>query len=346
HSVKQPKPEDEFEKLFRKAAKAPAEIKRGHFTRFAHDKVLVVRDGDKATKVLTGSTNFSVTGFYVNSNHVLVFDDTGIAGTYAEVFDQVWKSDVKRAAFAESKLANEPSNFPKPPMQITFAPHDEAMAKAILDGIVARIEQERRGGNVLFAVMSLDNKGKSPVWEELREIHRDDSVFSFGISDTPEGIALYEPRRKSGVLVTGKPVRTQLPKPFNQVPNIGLGHQIHHKFVVCGFNSDNPVVYCGSSNLALGGEQENGDNLLEIHDPDVVTAFAIEALALVDHFQFLDRTQQAARRKPKARAKPSEPSRVGAAEDAGWFLSTSGRWADKYFDRSDLHDVDRRLFAS
>ena len=50
------------------------------------------------------------------------------------------------------------------------------------------------------------------------------------------------------------------------MPSIGSGHQIHHKFVVCGFNGDDPVVYCGSSNLALGGEQHNGDNLLEIHD--------------------------------------------------------------------------------
>ena len=75
---------------------------------------------------------------------------------------------------------------------------------------------------------------------------------------------------------------------------IGLGHQIHHKFVICDFNGDNPVVFCGSSNLASGGEQANGDNLLEIHDPDVAAAFAIEALALVDHFQFLDGVSAAA----------------------------------------------------
>jgi hypothetical protein len=57
------------------------------------------------------------------------------------------------------------------------------------------------------------------------------------------------------------------------------------------------VVYCGSSNLAGGGEAENGDNLLAIHDADVATAFAIEALGLVDHYNFLDRMAH-----PKARA--------------------------------------------
>jgi len=93
----------------------------------------------------------------------------------------------------------------------------------------------------------------------------------------------------------------------DQVPNIGgVGHQIHHKFVVCGFNGDDPVVFCGSSNLASGGEKENGDNLLAVHDGDVATAFAIEALLLVDHYSFLNRytvpksgTAKAAGAKPK-----------------------------------------------
>jgi hypothetical protein len=67
------------------------------------------------------------------------------------------------------------------------------------------------------------------------------------------------------------------------------GHEIHDKFIVCGLNTDDPVVYCGSSNLASGGEAENSDNLLEIHDAEVATAFAIEALLLVDHYNFLDR---------------------------------------------------------
>src|SRR5436305_1793463 len=83
--------------------------------------------------------------------------------------------------------------------------------------------------------------------------------------------------------------RLILPPPFNQVPGVGIGHQIHHKFVVCGFNTKDAVVYCGSSNRATGGEESNGDNLLALRGEDVATVFAIEALALVDHFSFLDR---------------------------------------------------------
>ncbi len=346
HSAATPKAEDEFEALFKKEATGAAEIQRGKFGRYAHDKVFVISNADGAVKVLTGSTNFSVTGFYVNSNHVLVFNDPKVAAKYAELFETAWTGKVRLKAFLESTLAGEPSSFSTaatPPTEVTFAPHSEDFATAILDGIAARIKAEgkKRGvGSVLFAVMSID-QGTSPVFRALTDLHADDRIFSYGISDSTAGISLYKPGRKTGVLVTGKPVRTQLPPPFNQVRNIGgVGHQVHHKFVVCGFNGDEPVVYCGSSNLALGGEQRNGDNLLAIRDPEVATVFAIEALGLVDHFHFLDRS--ATMKGPITKLPASKQQ---AAQSAGWFLSTTDKWAEPYFDPNDLHCVDRLLFA-
>jgi len=101
------------------------------------------------------------------------------------------------------------------------------------------------------------------------------------------------------------------------------------------------VVYCGSSNLASGGEAANGDNLLAIHDTDVATAFMIEALALVDHFNFLDKYSKA----PKGKTAKPLAVKQQAAATAGWFLSTSGKWAAPYFDPNDLHSVDRLLFG-
>ena len=182
----------------------------------------------------------------------------------------------------------------------------------------------------------------SPVYTALNALHADTSVFSYGISDSPAGIYLYEPRHTTGVLVTGRPKATQLPPPFSQVPGIGSDHQIHHKFVVCGFREDDAVVYCGSSNLATGGEQLNGDNLLAIHDRDVAAAFAIEAVTLVDHFQFLDRYSASA---PAAGPAPPPADPQAAASTVGWNLSVGAGWARKYFDPTDLYSVDRQLFA-
>jgi hypothetical protein len=180
------------------------------------------------------------------------------------------------------------------------------------------------------------------VYDALSDLHKQQSIFSYGISDTPAGIELYPIGKKTGVLVTGKPVNTILPEPFSQVPSVGLGHQVHHKFVVCGFNGDDPVVYCGSSNLAVLGEQKNGDNLIAIRDADVATVFAIEALALVDHFDFLDRQSKGPAAKKTKKPPASKPDAAAAAK---WFLGTDDKWTQKYFDPNDLHSVDRQLFA-
>ncbi|MDQ6893114.1 MAG: phospholipase D-like domain-containing protein [Acidobacteriota bacterium] len=338
------KPEDQFEKLFRAAAKPPGEVLRGKFGRYSHGKVFVVSDADGARRVLTGSTNLSVTGLYVNSNHVLVFDDPKVAAKYAEVFEESWNDKAAAGKFRKSPLSQGTFSFSSasvPATDISFSPHDAPVANAILDALVQRIQREgsksKSVGSVLFAVMQMD-VGTGPVFPALRTLHATKDIFSFGISDSPGGIFLYRPRSTRGVLVTGKPVNTQLPPPFNQVPGVGLGHQVHHKFVVCGFSGPDPVVYCGSSNLAALGEGANGDNLLAIHDGDVATVFAIEALALVDHFDFLDRSSAGPNSKKTA-------SKQGAAVKAGWFLSTDGKWARPYYDPKDLRSVDRRLFA-
>ena len=353
-TAKKTAPEDQFETEFTKVATGDAAIKRGKFKRFSHDKILIVSNSKGAQLVLAGSTNFSITGVYVNSNHVVIFSDPDVAAKYQDVFDASWDGDVKENAFLASNLSTQAFPFKSkltPETAITFSPHAPAFAKQVLDDLVARIAQEgkTKNGSVLFAVMEVDSKASGPVFPALLALHKNTNIFSYGISDSNEGISLYSPRSKTGVLVTGKPGSTQLPPPFNQVKQVGLGHQIHHKFVVCGFNGDNPVLYCGSSNLALGGEEENGDNLIAIHDADIATAFAIEALALVDHFDFLDKASVAGGKSKSKKTPPPPPkssSKLQTAIAQGWFLGTTDKWVDPYYDPGDLHCVDRQLFGA
>ena len=307
-------PEDQFTDLFQQQRKAPSDIVRGSFARFSHDKIFIVsREGENAIEVLTGSTNFSLTGLYVNANHVLVFQDANVAGHYDEVFEKSWQvlksnkspSKAAAAAFSNTDLATQPYESQAdfvPKMEITFSPHTSADVDKVLGGISDRIIQETHSakGNVLFAVMQLTGS-QSPVYKTLGDLHATQSVYSYGISDAPTGIFLYSPGQATGVQVTGKPGQVTLPPPFDQVPS-PPGHEIHDKFVVCGLNGSDPVVYCGSSNLASGGEAENGDNLLAIHDADVATTFAIEALGLVDHYSFLDRMADPKKTAPKKKA--------------------------------------------
>lgn len=342
------KPEDQVAQMFETSA-GPGKLKRGHFGRYAHDKIFILRKAGKPIKVLTGSTNYSVTGLYVNSNHVLLYDDEKVAKCFADMFEFVWQNEAATEPFRQSSLSQQSFAFSAagvPKTTVTFAPHRDADARQGLATVIGRVDAEKNNagglGNVLFAVMSLGPPENNPVYQCLNAIHKDDSVFSFGISDKPEGIELYRIGKKNGVLVTGKPARTRLPPPFNQVRTVGLGHQIHHKFVVCDINGANPTVFCGSSNLALGGEKVNGDNLLMIEDEDVAMVFAIEALGLIDHFNFLNRVAAAPEGRPGA-TPPAVPAE--AAATAQWFLGTTDFWAKKFFDANDLHSKDRQIFA-
>jgi len=346
HHGSPPKREDQFEKEFKKVAKAGASIVRGKFGRYSHDKIFIVYDSNNPVRVLTGSTNLAVTGLYVNSNHIVVIKDSAVAQQYAKVFNDSMTLAQQGTAFAGTADAQKVFPFASagiPKIDITYSPHTEADAKKFLGNLAARVEKESKikDGSVLFAVMELDSSGAAV--EALVNIHADQDIFSYGITDTTDGIQLYKPGTTSGVLVTGKPADTFLPPPFSQVPGVGIGHQVHHKFVVCGFNRDDAVVYCGSSNLALGGEKANGDNLLAIFDKDVATAFAIEALSLVDHFHFLDSAQGSAKTKKSAKIKT--PSKTQLAAEAGWFLATSANWTKPYYDSKDLKCMDRVLFA-
>src|SRR5262249_1872661 len=97
-------------------------------------------------------------------------------------------------------------------------------------------------------------------------------------------------------------------------------------------NGDNPVVFTGSSNLAAGGEEGNGDNLIEIRDPKVVIAYAVQAVSIFNHNGFRNRMKKA-KTKPVARdlAEPPKPGRP-----VGWKAS---------FDLDTYKCRDRLLFA-
>lgn len=333
HNSKNLKPEDIFEEAFIKALPGNSNsedyIIRGHFNRFQHNKVFILKKENATLKVLTGSTNFSITGLYVNSNHVIVVNDSGIADKYAQSFNEAWNGHLNNRSFAGSETATQTFEFSGnglPDMNITFSPHNDSFSLKRLTDISARVNKEK--SSVLFAVMDTDETVKGPISKTLIDLHKNQKIFSYGISDSKSDIFLYKPGTGSGIKVTGLPGTTLLPPPFDKEKSISLGHQIHHKFIVCGFNTDEAVVWCGSSNLAQGGEDNNGDNLIEINDRDIATVFAIEAFILVDHFLF--------RNKFIIKKTKAGPGSI--------YLFDNDEWAKKYFDPKDLYYQERILF--
>ena len=319
--------ETDFESRFNAVKQGAAQIIRGKFSRFCHHKVIIVKENNSAIKVLAGSTNFSVTGFCVNANHVVIYDNKEIAELYEQVFEASWGVK-KMKEFRQTNYAGKTFDFVGqgvPGSSVTFAPHADALAAQILDGVASTIKGAK--SSVLFCIMSLDESSGGPVYPTLRSVQNNEGIFTYGITDSTKYISLYKPGSKRGILVNAKNLVKDLPPPFDKEETFNA-HNIHHKFVVVDFNAPGAAVYFGSSNLALGGEENNGDNLLCVKDGDITTVFAIEAVRLIDHYEF--------------RAKKTDPH----GDEKILKLDKTSGWAMRYFDKNDIKYVDRTLFAT
>ncbi|HEY4442521.1 MAG TPA: phospholipase D-like domain-containing protein [Candidatus Elarobacter sp.] len=304
---------------------AGVKVVRGHFKRYAHDKCVIERDtSGNAIRVLTGSANFSVRGLYVQSNSIIAIDDPDVAKLYGEAFDAAW-SDMN--TFPSSEIASQwfdAIGTGIPTFAVSFAPHQAASVS--LDRVAAAIRDAK--SSVLFAVMEL--VGGGDVMQELLNLQQRPDLFSYGVTQTTTGIKFYKSQKAdNGLLVPFGYLKAHVPEPFRQEWNGGMGQVIHHKFVVVDFNDAQPQVFCGSSNLAAGGEQANGYNMLAITDPAIASLYAVEAIQLVDHYEFRAVAQTATQTTPL--------QLQGPGATPAWWQSS--------FDPASIKNTERLLFA-
>ena len=299
-------------------------VKQGHFHRFAHKKILIQKRDGKPVKVLSGSANFSVRGLYVQANNILVIEDPQTAALYDAAFEQSFNAPDK---FATSEIAEgwheiEADGLPK--FAVAFSPHKSAdvSLKRVADAISAA------QSSVIFAVMEL--AGGGTVMDELKALPDKKKMFSYGMTQTMGGIKVYKPGESSGMIVPFEFLKGKVPPPFQDEYSGGSGIVIHDKFVVVDFNGANPAVFTGSSNLAAGGEEANGDNLLAIYDPAVAAAYAVEAVRLVDHYHFRATMKTADASNPLCLQGPD-------AKD---------KWWQPYYDPKTIFYHERTLFSS
>jgi phosphatidylserine/phosphatidylglycerophosphate/cardiolipin synthase-like enzyme len=310
-----------------------AQVKQGHFNRFQHNKVFIKLDANgKAQRVLFGSMNFSVRGIYVQANNIIVVDDPGVAGMFATAFDVAFKTDVKAKPFQQDKIAQgymtgsaaDTADLPK--FSLALSPH--SAWKMSLGPMSDRIRAAK--SSVLFAVMAPEGQG--PVLASLRAIAAQPTVFSYGTVETDKGLAVQTPNGEMGEVTGFAALTKTVPWPFTKEFSGGSGMHIHDKLVVVDFNADNPTVFCGSSNLAAGGEEANGDSLAMIEDEATANMYAIEAVALFDHYHFRKAAQNATKATPLSLWFPGKP---GAPPP----------WWQPYYDKTKIQLRDRYLFA-
>lgn len=298
-------------------------IRTGHFDRFAHNKVMILKRSGVPVKVLSGSANFSIRGLYVQSNNVFVIDDPAAAALYEQAFEQAWTD---AAGFATSPIAAqwfELGGNGVPKYAVSFSPHDDPDVS--LSRVTKAITQAQ--SSVLFAIMEIGS-GTGSVLEAIRDLPNRKGIYAFGTTQRLTGALRVQAHGDPGTFIPFSYLSEKVPAPFQREWNGGAGQVIHHKFVVVDFNGDNPMAFAGSSNLAAGGEHANGDNLVAIADPGLVAEYAVEAIQLIDHYRFRAAMRKATDREPLRLKRRSE------------------NWAADYYKAGAPKYIERTVFAS
>lgn len=333
HDSKNSKPEDQVAKVLTKSTNK--KLVRGHLGRFQHNKVLIKLIDGKPVKVFAGSANFSLRGLYVQANNCFIMNDSRVAEAYNEYFDKLYDLMKKKGSGLTINKDSVTENWfdfkgnDLPVFDLSFSPHadpevslgkvTEQLKKAD-SSVLFSIMQEGGGGEPLEFIKSLpDDKGHLFHYGVVQSIPKGDK-------DDEKGDYTVIKHGKEGGTVPFSYLNKQVPYPFKKEFSGGMGQVIHDKFIVIDFNSSDPVVVTGSSNLAGGGEKANGDNMLIIYDRAIAIAYAVEAIRLFDHYSFRSSLHGSTKAKPLA-------------------LDSTGSWVEPYFDVSNRKFNDRKLFT-
>ncbi len=279
-----------------------------------------------AVRVLTGSTNFSLRGLYIQANNALLFDDPVVAAKYGELFDAYWTSP---KTFRQNELSRQwwvVRDKPDSKVSLCFSPHSDSALP--LTPIAEAIENAE--SSVLYSIVFL-NQLSGDVREALDEL-MNRTLFSYGVAQRVSGLTVNKPDGSRGLLPFAC-LAENAPEPFRSEwsgHTTGHSNMVHHKFLVTDFNGARPIVYTGSSNMAAGGEKSNGDNLIRIEDRKVAIAYAIEALRLFDHFHF--------------RVKVKEPGALETLRLAKPPVQGEKPWFSQYYRIGHVKERDRMLF--
>jgi phosphatidylserine/phosphatidylglycerophosphate/cardiolipin synthase-like enzyme len=314
-------------------------VKRLHFSGLQHNKVFIAKRNGVPFEVLSGSTNFSFRGLYIQANNILVFSDANIAGYYGKVFELAFND---AGAFKKSPLAakwHAVTKAPQPPIQICFSPHTSSDLS--LCPVQAAIEQA--DSSVLYSVAFLNQIKSGPTKSAFDRLMQR-PVFSYGVVDKKGGLEVQKPDGSIG-MVDFAYLAANAPEPFKSEWSSGKGINVHHKFVVTDFSLPTAKVFTGSSNFAPSGEEKNGDNLIMICDPKIATSYAIEALRVFDHLHFRSRMKDAGsggKKKKPAKGKKADTLVLKKPKK----ISGKPPWFEEYYVKDSQKEKDRLLFSA
>ena len=305
---------------------AGIQVRRQHMKTLQHNKTIVV-NGNQVKRAICGSTNLSWRGLYVQNNNVLAVTGQAPVDLFQAAFEQYWD---KPEGFSKSPSASwSDLGVNGVDAKIAFSPHNSK--NSVLQGIADDISTTESS---LFYSLAFLNITPGVIRDAVTDKTNDDQLFVAGISDKRTGVEVTVGSSNLPPTYVAA-LDKNVPSPFRQEPSgltgSGGGTRMHHKFLVLDFNTDAARVYLGSYNMSKAADGHNGENLVLIRDRRVATAYMIEAIRMIDHYQF-----RVARQAAKKKGETLKLKRPPAAGELAW-------WAENYTEPRKIKD--RVLFA-
>jgi phosphatidylserine/phosphatidylglycerophosphate/cardiolipin synthase-like enzyme len=264
-----------------------------------HNKFVVESDaaGKNASRVLTGSTNWTTTGLCTQMNNVLIIEDTVIAGRYLDQWGKLVAAgdDMPASLVATNSTPTKDNNI-----SLYFAAtNKEAEFKPVLDLIAGAKE------GALFLMFM---PGQSPLLSALLDRSKQNDIYVRGVvstmmpSQNGDIVAVGGQVVKSGAPAQSFHDNVQLPAgvsaqdhpswadtEFNvqEMHAAGMIAIVHSKAIVVDPFSDQCAVITGSHNFSVSASEKNDENLVIVRgNKKLAQAYALHINGVYDHYSW------------------------------------------------------------
>ncbi|QQX89739.1 hypothetical protein JJQ59_35030 (plasmid) [Cupriavidus necator] len=317
-------------------------------TNIPHNKFIVRLSKDVPRTVWTGSTNFTATGIFGQTNVGHLLRDKTVAATYLKYWEEL-SSDptLKNAVAAAVKLTPNPPNAPfKASTTPFFSPR---VAQNMLDWYSQRLDDA--------ASLALITLPFDVAPEILKGLASADTSLRMAILENPPTKEVLSAEKKSGGRLAfsngailgktfvkrktsfGGATQTKIQSPLDQwfleeelARPINSGHVffVHSKFLLIDPLSEDPLVCTGSANFSKNSLVANDENMLLIRgDKRVADIYLTEFDRIFRHFYARDGINAMAKKGSKKN--PLE-------------LDESSDWMKPYFKAGTFKNNRRAMF--
>ncbi len=290
-------------------------VTSGHF---AHNKFVAIcdKDGNNAHTVITGSTNWTVTGLCTQANNALIICDPHVAGAYRGEWDLL--KDAKNDFPAALKKANsQKKTFQVDNADVTvwFVPtlnrEDMQDARRVINGAKEGIlflffnpgamQDKEEDWTLLQSVLNRHNPKAGELFNADLYIRGVVNQKIAGLTEGEPADTSKKPAHPVQLFAGGAEPPTQLSKD-SLVPAaikqkfghwepelLSIGVMVHSKVVVIDPFGDHPVLITGSHNLGVKASRANDDNLVIVAGPGargLAIAFAVNIIAIYQEYRF------------------------------------------------------------